>query len=219
MRTLPPTLNLSLAAAIDRARNILQPGQKRHLLGITGAPGAGKSTLAQAIVDALGPAQAAYVPMDGFHLADSTLAQWQRQERKGAWDTFDSDGYVHLLARLRAQQPESYIHAPRYSREIEAALGSALPIAHTVPLIVTEGNYLLSNQGSWSHVAPLLDSIWYLELNPATRQKRLIQRHIAAGKSPDEAQRWTQGSDEDNARHIALTQKRAQLILHLTPSF
>ena len=64
-------VTLSLADLVERARALAVPGQ-RHLLGITGAPGAGKSKVAQDIVDKLGPDLAAFVPMDGFHLSNQT---------------------------------------------------------------------------------------------------------------------------------------------------
>ena len=54
-----------------RARNLADLGSRR-LLGITGGPGAGKSTLAGQVVDELGEL-AVLVPMDGFHLADAVL--------------------------------------------------------------------------------------------------------------------------------------------------
>ena len=111
------------------------PGQ-RHLLGITGAPGAGKTKVAQDIVDKLGPDLAAFVPMDGFHLSNHTLIAWRRRDRKGAWDTFDADGYVHLLRRLRHQE-EEIVHAPDFDRDVDESIGSALPIRREVPLIVT----------------------------------------------------------------------------------
>ena len=145
---------LSVAQLVERARGLAEQGGRR-LLGITGAPGAGKSTVARAVVEELGPELCALVPMDGFHLANVTLIAWGRRDRKGAWDTFDADGYVHLLRRLR-DQTEEYVHAPDFYREIEESIGSARPVHRDVPLVVTEGNYLLSGEGAWPQVAGLL---------------------------------------------------------------
>src|SRR4029453_8603421 len=97
---------LSVAQLVERARGRAEQGGRR-LLGITGAPGAGKSTVARAVVEELGPELCALVPMDGFHLANVTLIAWGRRDRKGAWDTFDADGYVHLLRRLRTNRRRS----------------------------------------------------------------------------------------------------------------
>ena len=159
---------LSVAQLVERARGLAEQGGRR-LLGITGAPGAGKSTVARAVVDALGPELCALVPMDGFHLANVTLIAWGRRDRKGAWDTFDADGYVHLLRRLR-DQTEEYVHAPDFYREIEESIGSARPVHRDVPLVVTEGNYLLAGEGAWPQVAGLLHETWYLDVDPITRR-------------------------------------------------
>jgi len=202
---------LSVAQLVDRARGLAEQGGRR-LLGITGAPGAGKSTVARAVVEELGPELCALVPMDGFHLANVTLIAWGRRDRKGAWDTFDADGYVHLLRRLR-DQAEEYVHAPDFYREIEESIGSARPVHRDVPLVVTEGNYLLSGEGAWPQVAGLLHETWYLDVDPTTRRDRLVRRHEQHGKSHAEAEAWTDGSDEANAVLIAATRDRADLVV------
>jgi pantothenate kinase len=208
-------VTVSVAQLVERARGLAESSGRR-LLGITGAPGTGKSTIARTIVDALGPQRSALVPMDGFHLANATLIAWGRRDRKGAWDTFDADGYVHLLRRLR-DQTEEYVHAPDFDRDIEESIGSARPVHRDVPLIVTEGNYLLSREGAWSHVADLLDERCYLELPAAARHERLVRRHEQHGKTHAEAVAWTGGSDEANAMLIAATRDRADLTVTMKP--
>jgi pantothenate kinase len=205
---------MSVAELVERARDLAEDGARR-LLGITGAPGAGKSTIAKEVVESLGPRLSVLVPMDGFHLANVTLIAWGRRDRKGAWDTFDADGFVHLLRRLR-DQTEEYVHAPDFYREIEESIGSALPVHRDVPLVVTEGNYLLSQEGAWPQVAGLLDETWYLDVDPATRRERLVRRHEQHGKTHAEAEAWTDGSDEANARLIAATRARADLSVTVT---
>ena len=56
-----PTTVVELTA---RARLLASTGSRR-ILGITGAPGAGKSTVAAQLVQALGSETAVLVPMDG----------------------------------------------------------------------------------------------------------------------------------------------------------
>jgi pantothenate kinase len=207
---------MTVAELVERARHLAAEGERR-LLGITGAPGAGKSTVAREIVDALGPQLSVLVPMDGFHLANVTLIAWGRRDRKGAWDTFDADGFVHLLRRLR-EQTEEYVHAPDFYREIEESIGSARPVHRDVPLVVTEGNYLLSGEGAWPQVAGLLDETWYLDVDPARRGERLVHRHEQHGKTHAEAEAWTDGSDEANATLIAATRDRADLVVSVVPT-
>ena len=187
-------------------------GAGRLMVGIAGAPGAGKSTLAAAVVDRLG-ASAALVPMDGFHLADSVLAELGRSHRKGAPDTFDADGYVALLRRLR-DQVEDVVYAPRFRRELELPEAGAIPVAREVSVVVTEGNYLLSD-GPFASVRALLDEVWFVDLDDALRRERLVARHIRHGRSPEDAARWVESTDEPNARLILSRRDRADRVLRL----
>jgi pantothenate kinase len=199
------------ADLIARARELSSSG--RRLLGIVGAPGTGKSTVAAAVVDALAPA-AAMVPMDGFHLANSELRRLGRADRKGAPDTFDAAGYVALLRRLRSADDE-VVYAPAFHREIEEAVAGSLPVPKDVPLVVTEGNYLLLDTPPWSAVRELLDEVWFVQQDDDVRIERLIARHITYGKEPDAARAWVLGSDQRNAKLIAATRHRADLVVEL----
>jgi pantothenate kinase len=190
---------------------------QRHILGITGAPGAGKTKVAKDIVDKLGADLAVFVPMDGFHLSNHTLITLGRRGRKGAWDTFDAHGYVHLLRRLR-NQDEEIVYAPDFDRDVDESIGSALPIHREVPLVVTEGNYLLSDPGGWAGVAPLLDDCWYLQLDDSTRLKRLAYRHQLHGMSHEQANNWARTTDQDNAVLIAHSLPRADLVITVAGS-
>jgi pantothenate kinase len=204
---------LSFDQLAERARTLIRPGQ-RHLLGITGAPGAGKSTLSAALMDALGDA-AVLVGMDGFHLADQELTRLGRRDRKGAPDTFDVDGYVALLARLRQQRTPT-IYAPVFNRGIEEPIGSAIPVFRVTPLVVTEGNYLLLNRFGWHAVRPLLDEVWFLDIDPGLRSNRLVLRRQRFGHSVADAQQWVRDVDARNAEVIDATRGRADLLVHLT---
>jgi pantothenate kinase len=200
---------------IERARRLALAGERR-ILGITGAPGSGKSTLAAALVDALAPA-AVLVPMDGFHLANRELERLGRRDRKGAADTFDADGYAALLRRLRDPW-ERLVYAPEFRREIEEPIACAIPVPCDVPLVITEGNYLLLDSGGWSAVAGLLDDVWYLEPPEDLRIERLVARHVAYGKEPAAAREWSLGTDQRNADLVTGTRERADLIVRISRS-
>lgn len=214
VRTDPPELT-SVAELVGRARS-LAAGGTRRILGITGAPGAGKSTVAAQLVEALGPDTAVLVPMDGFHLANNVLQALGRHARKGAPDTFDDAGYAALLQRLRFQLAEEpVIFAPDFRRDLEESIGAAISVHHSVPLVVTEGNYLLLPSNRWPRARAALDEVWYLAADAAVRRKRLIRRHAQFGKSPDEAREWALGSDEANARIIRRHARRADVVVRL----
>ena len=187
---------------IERARTLVAHGGRR-ILGIAGPPGAGKSTVARAVVAELGEI-ARLVPMDGFHLAQSELVRLGRRERMGAPDTFDAAGYAALLRRLR-DSGEPVVYAPEFRREIEEPIAGAIPVPRSAALVVTEGNYLLLGEGEWAQVRPLLDEAWYVATGEELRVERLVQRHIRFGKTPAYARAWVMRSDERNAPLVAAT--------------
>jgi pantothenate kinase len=196
---------LSPADATSRAVQLAARGP-RTLLGITGPPGAGKSTMAAALAATLGE-RAVVVGMDGFHLAQAELLRLGRAGRKGAPDTFDAAGYAALLRRLCSGEP--LVYAPAFRRDLEEPVAGAVAVPASVPLVITEGNYLLA----WPQVGELLDEVWYLEVPDDERHRRLTERRMSYGVDRDEAQRWTLRSDERNARVVAATMGRADFIV------
>ncbi|CAM5387323.1 nucleoside/nucleotide kinase family protein [Streptomyces narbonensis] len=201
-----------------RARALAEPGpdpRRRRILGLAGAPGAGKSTLAARLVARL-DGLAVLVPMDGFHLAQAELDRLGRAGRKGAPDTFDAAGYAALLARLRAPEPGTTVYAPAFDRSLEEPIAGAVAVPPEVPLVVTEGNYLLHDEGAWAAVLPLLDEVWYLDLDDRRRVTRLVERHVRFGKERAAAERWVHDSDEANARLVARSRDRAHLVVPMT---
>jgi pantothenate kinase len=188
-------------------------GPARALLGIAGVPGAGKSTLAQRVVTALGPG-AAWVPMDGFHLADAALDRLGLGSRKGAPESFDSWGYLALLRRL-ATETDHPVYAPDFERTLEQPIAGSIAVDPAVRLVVTEGNYLLLDQPPWPAIRAALTEVWYVEADPTVRLERLVARHVAFGKSPGEARDWVAAVDEPNARLVERGRPAADLVVSL----
>ncbi|MEV7796048.1 nucleoside/nucleotide kinase family protein [Streptomyces sp. NPDC087512] len=198
-----------------RARSLPRDG-RRAILGIAGSPGAGKSTLAEALVRELngtGGAWAAHVPMDGFHLADAELERLGRRDRKGAPDTFDAAGYAALLRRLREEGNGDTVYAPGFERVLEQPLSGALPVPPEARLVVTEGNYLLLGTGAWARVRSCLDEVWFCEVPEEERVRRLVARHEEFGKSHEDAVAWVLGTDQRNAHLVAATGRHADLVV------
>ncbi|WP_213881413.1 nucleoside/nucleotide kinase family protein [Pseudomonas sp. dw_358] len=196
---------------LEHAQALIARGGRR-LLGIAGTPGSGKSTVAALLAEALGE-QAVVVPMDGFHLANRELRRLQRQSRKGAADTFDVFGYQALLRRLRDQPAEETVYAPFFDRELEESLASAIPVSAQVPLIISEGNYLLLGEGPWQQTRALFDACWYVDVDAATRRRQLVARHMRYGRTQAEAEAWVDSTDEPNARSIEAWRARADRVI------
>lgn len=185
------------------------------ILGITGPPGAGKTTLAIAVVAAvgarIGPAAVRHVPMDGFHLADVELERLGRRDRKGAVDTFDPAGYAALLGRIRAGG-QDIVYAPAFERSIEQPVAGAIAILPGTRLVVTEGLYLLGD-GPWSTVRALMDETWFVDLAQSGRSTRLLDRHQLFGKTGPAAAEWVHRVDVPNAARVEASRGRADVLV------
>ena len=185
----------------------------RVLVGITGSPGAGKSTLTQWLAARL---DLAVVPMDGFHYADVELTRRGLLERKGAPDTFDAEGYAALLDRVSAARPgDPPVVAPGFERDLEQPLAGAVPVDAGAPLVVTEGNYLLLPQPRWESVRARLHVVWHVRVPDDVRRERLLARHVEFGRTPSEARAWVEAVDDPNAELVEAAAVRADVVVEL----
>lgn len=200
-----------IALAVDTLRHRIEAGS-RVLLGITGSPGVGKSTFASYLREAFGPETAVVVPMDGFHLGNAIIDGTPLKQRKGAIDTFDVGGYLSLLQRLR-QRDEEVVYAPDFRRSIDEPVAASIAIPARLPLVITEGNYLLADHPQWREVRAQLDEVWFIEVPDSVRMHRLVERHVLFGKERSAAEAWAGGSDQANAELIEKTKAFADRII------
>ncbi|ROR89954.1 nucleoside/nucleotide kinase family protein [Nocardioides aurantiacus] len=181
----------------------------RRIIGIAGAPGAGKTTYAVALAARLG---GVHVPMDGFHLADVALDSLDLRDRKGAPETFDAFGYAALLARLRTETGHT-VWAPAFERDLEQPLAGAIGVPADAEVVVTEGNYLLLDTPEWRAVRAQVDECWWVEVDEVVRRARLVARHVRFGKTPQEAEAWVARVDDANAALVTAGRAAADRVV------
>jgi pantothenate kinase len=193
------------ATAARRAVALARSAGDRVILGLVGPPGAGKSTLARAIVsyacDEMGEAWAACLPLDGFHLSKAQLQRLGRENRKGAPDTFDVDGYVALLSRVAADSGND-VYVPDYDRTVHEPIAARLVIPRQTQLIVTDGNYLALDAPGWREARKFIDHLWYVDAADDLRQERLVARQISGGRSEQAAWAWVESNDRPNGEVV-----------------
>lgn len=202
-------MTIPLDRLADAITEVASSSSERIIIGIVGAPGAGKSTLTEALTHRLG---AVSVPMDGFHLANRQLELLGRRGRKGAPDTFDARGYANLLERLRAH-PDEDVFAPDFDRAIDEPIANAIRVGAEHKLVLAEGNYLLLRDNGWEHVQQQLHRTWYLDVSATRRTQRLISRHRAFGRSSSDAIHWVADVDAANAHVVEASRHRADHVL------
>lgn len=224
------TVDLSTGAGLDllaeRVRQLAPAGNEpggeageTAVLGITGPPGAGKTTLVLALLDRLrateppaAESRFAHVPMDGFHLSDRELARLGLLARKGAPETFDVHGYADLLRRLAGHRSH-VVYAPGFERVLEQPLAGDIPVYPAARTILTEGNYLLLDSPEWKDVRSRCTEVWYCDQPDDVRLDRLIRRHVDFGKEPAAAAAWVAGVDQPNALLVQQGRPRADLVV------
>ena len=177
-----------------------------------GKPGSGKSTFTKYLKNKSNRDLVSIVPMDGFHLSNRILKELGRSDRKGAPDTFDVEGFVALLRRIRSET-ESDIYYPVFNRSMEESIAAQGVITPKTRLVIVEGNYLLHDQSGWEQVRELLHETWMIDIDNDKRIARLISRHVSFGRDPESAKLWAKGSDEANANLIEGSAHKADFIV------
>ncbi|MEO9169430.1 MAG: nucleoside triphosphate hydrolase [Aestuariivirga sp.] len=187
--------------------------RKRFMLGIVGAPAAGKSTLAAQLRDALIATgeSAIVVPMDGFHYDDAILNARGERARKGAPHTFDVSGLEILLKRIKAGEPD--IAIPVFDRAMELSRAGADIVSDETKFILVEGNYLLLKSAPWNKLKPLFDFTLYIDVPEAELVRRLLQRWHEHGFDEAYAKNWIASNDLLNIRIIQTESAKADLVV------
>lgn len=207
---------MDLDALVARAVRLAGLGP-RVVLGIAGMPGAGKSTVANALVERLnadGGERVVLLPMDGFHYPQARVVAMGLRDRMGAPQTFDAAAYAEMIERVT--RDDSPVLGPGFDRTVEEPVADAVRVEPRHRLVVTEGNYLLLPGRDWVRARRRMAQVWYVRLDEASRVRRLVDRHVRFGKTLEEATAWVERSDQANARLVGRHWASADLVVDLT---
>ena len=189
---------------------------KRFVLAITGVPGAGKSTLADLLMEninrVLKEESAIVIPMDGYHYHNDILIEKGLLSLKGIPQTFDSQRFVTLIKDIASEKIEK-LYCPSYDRRLHNPVERSIVIEKKHKIIIVEGNYLLLDTYPWNELANFFDESWFIETPLTTTKERLISRHVLTGRSFEEALSKISSTDAPNAELIIQTRLRATNVI------
>jgi pantothenate kinase len=197
-----------MKAALDAIIAASHATDGRVLIAIAGPPGAGKSTLAEALADQV--AGAAVVPMDGFHLDNTVLEQRGLLARKGAPESFDAAGFLNMVTRLKRGEE---VVIPVFDRARDIAIAGARVIGPEQRVLLIEGNYLLLDRAPWNGLAGFWDLTIGIEVPLPELEARLVQRWRDHGLTQGAAVARAMSNDIPNAQLVVAGSVSADLMI------
>ncbi|MDK1377814.1 MULTISPECIES: nucleoside triphosphate hydrolase [unclassified Sinorhizobium] len=188
-------------------------GAARFMVAIAGPPGAGKSTLSEALAKALVEAgeKAAVLPMDGFHMDNAVLEEKGLLARKGAPETFDFRSFLSTVVAVRANDGEVLV--PIFDRSRELAIASARVVAPETRIILVEGNYLMLDEAPWNRLDGAFDFSIFIDPGLEVIERRLLKRWFDHGYDDETAKTKAFGNDIPNARRVLASRRPADRVI------
>ncbi|MSP44265.1 MAG: type I pantothenate kinase [Alphaproteobacteria bacterium] len=218
------------------------PVNTPFIIGLAGSVAVGKSTCARMLQAALSSwpenQRVALVTSDGFLFPNATLKQRGLMERKGFPESFDAEGLVDFLRRVKSG--EKGMMAPVYSHDIYDILPERGTLIDAPDVLIVEGINVLQphlSQGARDHLiaSDYFDYSIYLHADETMIKKWYTERFLALTEAalnnpgsfysrfvpmtPEQRLEvvdnvWTAINGRNLNDHILPTRMRADLILH-----
>ncbi|WP_312806794.1 nucleoside triphosphate hydrolase [Agrobacterium cavarae] len=205
-----PTLAALTDDVLVRAE---KSNSRRSIIAIAGPPGAGKSTLADALRDSLiaRGETAEVLPMDGFHMDNGILESRGLIARKGAPETFDVRGFIDIVKAVRQCNEEVLV--PVFDRSREIAIASARAVSADTRFILAEGNYLLLDEAPWNRLKDSFDLTIFVGPSYPVLEQRLRDRWIGYGLNEQAIHAKLYENDLPNGKRVVEHSRPADIRL------
>lgn len=169
------------------------PDGHRFLIGLSGIPASGKSSLSHAIINKLNSLYreesstdedvAIMIGLDGWHLTRATLAAMPNKEeafaRRGAHWTFSGEGYLKFVQDLKSGQ--DVVFAPSFSHATKDPVEDDIRVDSHHKVVMIEGLYVFLAIEPWKTAGELLDERWFVEVDIQDAKERIVKRHVETG--------------------------------------
>jgi pantothenate kinase len=207
-----------LTDPVGRIENLLNNSSTRILIGLSGLPGAGKSTYAEVLQRQadlrLGSGVLLTLGMDGFHLTKAALGRMADPAtalaRRGAPWTFDVEGLAQRLRMVKDYYKKSNVYWPDFQHGVGDPLADLHVVAPDVKVVMVEGLYMLYDKEGWQDVSCQFDERWYLDTPEETAYERLVTRHmISKNLTRSEAESRVDFNDKLNGALIFSTREQS----------
>ncbi|MFI5271852.1 MAG: uridine kinase [Ktedonobacterales bacterium] len=150
----------------------VRASQQRLVVGVAGGTGAGKTTVARAIIEAVGPERVAVLPEDAYYREYNHLAEAERARIN--WDHPDAIETPLLLAHLRALAAGQAVERPVYDFAAYARAPRTVRVEPR-PVVVVEGILLYVDP----QVRALCDVKVFVDTDPDLRFIRRLERDLS----------------------------------------
>ena len=201
---------------MQRIEALKTPDKKRAVVFLAAPPGAGKSTLGK-FMETLSGGQLQCVSIDGFHYANAELKEMTVETEagpvsavkvKGAPETYD---VTALKACLKAAKEEDSVLFPVYDRTLHEPVKDAFKVES--PVLLLEGNWLLSTEGSWPELSSFADLTIFMDAEEEALKEGLVRRKMRGGLSLSDAKAWFETTDGPNIRRVKEKRRTADITI------